>query len=111
MSDLNKLQNQHEQAKALIERRDVILRLSENPDFKTVIREGFMVEDCARYVRESINPGLSAEDRASALGFAQAAGYLKQFLNVAVMQGNTAENEIRQIEEAMDEVRAEGGDE
>jgi hypothetical protein len=110
MSDLNKLEQQRKDAKKAVDFRDTVLRLAENPDFRAVIREEFMVRDCARFVRESINPNIDATGRADALGFAQAAGYLKNWLNVAIQKGDVAAGQITQIDEALDEIRAEGGE-
>jgi hypothetical protein len=54
------LEDQLNDTKKLIERRDAILRLADNRDFRVIIREAFMVEECARYARESGDPALTA---------------------------------------------------
>lgn len=107
MNTLEQLEQQLHDEKLKVERRDAILRLTNNADFKKVIREGFMVEDCARYARESINPMLTPDERANALAFAQAAGYLKQFLNIAIQMGDSAVETVSRCEDAIDQVRAE----
>lgn len=89
-----------------VERRDALLRLTENKDYKRLIREEFLTNDCARFVQLSVDPSLNAEQRADALAKAQAAGHLKQYLSVIILQGNTAENTIPEIDEALEEARA-----
>ena len=92
--------------KKLVERRDAILRLADNRDFRVVIREAFMVEECARYARESGDPALTPNQREDALNMAQAAGHLKRFLNIAIQIGDQAAGSIEAINEALDEERA-----
>ncbi len=100
------LEEHLEQSKTMVERRDALLRLSENRDYKKLIREEFMRDDCARFAQQSVNPVLKPEERADALAKAQAAGHLKQYLSVIILQGNTAEATIPQINEAIEEARA-----
>ena len=97
-----------------VRRRDDLLKLSEIPEYKRLIREDFMVTDCARFVEQSVNPAITdPAQRADALAKAQAAGHLKQYLSVIVLQGNHAEREIFAIDEALEELRADdaAGDE
>jgi predicted methyltransferase MtxX (methanogen marker protein 4) len=111
MNHIERLEQQQSDERERVARRDAILRLADNPDFRKVIIEDFSTKECARYVRESVSPALGEKERADALAMAQAAGYLKQFLNVNIQMGDTAENTIRDIDEALAEARAEeGGD-
>ena len=107
---LNALERQLKDAKAAIKRREAILRLKDNPDFKEYILEGFAESECARYLRESTDPALGERQRADALAIAQAAGHLRRYLSVIVQMANAAENTIPDIEAALDEARAEEGD-
>lgn len=101
------LQEQRKMCVNQVERRDVILKLSENKDYKRIIRDEFMVEDCARYTQNSVNVAIrDPEERAHSLAMAQAAGYLKQYLSVAILQGNTAEETIIAIDSALEDLRA-----
>lgn len=105
MSRTTLLEEQLKDEKALIERRDTILRLSKNADFRKVILEAFFVEECARYARESGDPALPQQVRDDALAMAQAAGHLKRFLNVQITMGNQAERKLPEIEQAIEEER------
>lgn len=109
MNQIERLEQQQVDERERVARRDAILRLTANPDFQKVIIEEFTVRECARYARESVNPGLGKEEQAHALAMSQASGYLKQYLNVNIQMGDTAENTIRDIDEALTELRAEEG--
>ena len=107
MPRLNQLEEQLVDTKALIERRDNILQLSENHLFRKVIREDFMVEEAARYVRESGDPALTDAQRQDALNIAQAAGPLKRYLNMQIALGDQAASSIENLEAAIEEMRVE----
>lgn len=107
---LRSLEKQQSDAKCLVSRRQMALRLAENPDFKQLILKEFMVEEAARYVHTSCDPAVGAENRADALAIAQASGHLKRYLSIVVQMGAHAEREMRQLDEAIEEMRAEGGE-
>lgn len=107
MNQVTQMENQQKAERARVERRDAILRLSNNPDFRKVITEEFFVSECARYVRESISPVLDAQAKADALSMAQAAGWLKQYLNISIQMGDVAADTIRSLDDAIAEARAE----
>jgi hypothetical protein len=110
MSEVLALEKQLQTAKQLAARRDMALKLSDNREFKQLILKDFCVEECARYAQSSADPALTTEQRADALALAQAAGHLRRFLSVVVQMGNTANNEIPQIEVAIEELRQEGAE-
>lgn len=85
--------------KTLVDARDAAQRLYTNPDFKKLIVDGFMTQECARYVQESCDPMLTPAQRADALALAQASGHLKRFLSLCVVIGNTAEDNIRKADD------------
>lgn len=101
------LEQQLEDAKELIERRDIVLRLSGNPDFRKIILEDFCTKQCARFTHESTDPNLPDNVRADALGSAQAAGYLKRFLSAQFMLGQNAQNSLVDLEDQLADARAE----
>ena len=110
MSEVLALEKQLQNAKQLAARREMALKLSDNREFKQLILKDFCVEECARYAQSSADPALTIEQRADALALAQAAGHLRRFLSVVVQMGNTANNEIPQIEVAIEELRQEGAE-
>ena len=109
MSEVENLQQQLRDSRFLVERRDAILKLYQNSDYKKVILNGFCKEDCARFAQESQDPALNPAQQADALNMAQASGHLRRYLSAIIQMGNHAEREIPQIEELLIELRA--GDE
>lgn len=107
MTDVTALEQQLDGAKKLLDFRRMALKLSQNREFKKLILEEFCVNEAARYVQNSANPALGAEERADSLGIAQASGHLKRWLSVTVQMGARAEHEILELEEALAEARAE----
>lgn len=107
MSEVYMLQQQRVQMEKLMEKRNLALRLQNIPEFRKLILEDFCVEECARYVQASADPALNAEQRADSLAIAQAAGHLRRFLNVVVQMGNSAENQLPSIDDAIIEAEAE----
>lgn len=107
MSEVYALEKQLADAKVSIERRATALKLYNNPEFKSLILEDFCTKECARYAQLSAAPELAPNERADALGLAQAAGHLKRFLSVIVSMGNQAEGQIENLEEAIIEARQE----
>jgi hypothetical protein len=106
MTEVEQMEAQKDQAKELVELRDLAIRLSNNREFKKLIRDHWMVVEAARYVQISADPSLKAEERADARAMAQATGHLKRWLSVTIRMGNIAEDEINGLDEALAEVRA-----
>ena len=107
MNTVTALEQQREGAKKLVEFRQMALRLSKNRDFKKLILEEFLTNEAARYVQNSANPALGAEERADCLAIAQASGHLKRWLSVQVQMGAKAESEMESLEDAIAEARLE----
>ena len=104
---VEQLENQLAANKKLVETRTAAQRLYANADFQNLIVKGFMLNDAARYAQSSGDPALPAAERADALAMAQASGHLKRFLSVQIQMANVAERDIPNIEQAIDEARAE----
>ena len=109
VSEVIALERQQSDSKLLVERRQMALRLAENHDFRKLILEGFCLQDAARYVQESADPFMSADQRADALNLAQASGHLKRYLSITVQMGAHAERTMAELEEALSQARAEEG--
>ena len=84
--------------------RDSILKLQKNKDFQKVIEQGFMLDDCARYARNSGLVTLSKEEREDSLAKAQAAGHFKEYLHAKIMMGNAAEQTLVKLIEEEDHI-------
>lgn len=108
MSDIQALEQQIAHMREIVAQRDLMVRLSENHDFRKLIIDGFCRDECARFTHLSSDPNLSEQDRADALGSAQAAGHLKRWMNALISMGNRAEQDIIEYENELEELRAEG---
>lgn len=108
MNASENIEQQIAELQELVERKDLALKLEKNRDFKKLILDGFCETECARFARNSGDPSISPENRADSLAMAQAAGHLRRYLSLCVMQGFRAEDEIRQAKEALEELRLEG---
>lgn len=107
MTQIEDLEDQLKQAEEAIELWQKALKLEKNREFKAVILDKFMVEDCAMYARTSVDQALPPEKRAHALAIAQAAGLLKQYLSVICQLGSQANGQIEHIRQAIAEARSE----
>jgi len=108
---IEQLELQLVSSKEQVELRNAAQRLWANRDFKKVILESFMRDECARYAQQAGNPGIPHTEREDAMAMAMASGHLKRFLSVIIQMGNNAEAQIGPIEDALDEERAKGEDE
>ncbi len=108
MSQLQSLIKQREDAESFIARKNVAVKLADNPEFKQLILKEFCVEECARHAQLSQDPSLKPENQLDSLRLAQAAGHLRRWLSVVVTMGNHAENQLPSIDQAISEMRQEG---
>lgn len=107
MSSILELEQHRDKLKAVVELRDLAIKLSKNRDFRKLILEEFCEKECARYAQNSANPQFSDSERADSMAIAQAAGHLKRWLSVTVQMGNQAEREILDTDAALEEARLE----
>lgn len=107
MSEVTELEDQLERTKVLKSRSVAAERLASNHDFRLLVLNGFCRDDAARYIQESGDPLLNAEQRQDALNMAQASGHLKRYLQLQYQMGATADRNIADLETAIVEARHE----
>ncbi len=93
-SDIKSLQDSIADWQKDRELADAIQRLSENSDFKKVVREEFFVNECARLIHLSADPNLKTDMRADTVAMAQSAGHFKRFLSAKISMANQADASI-----------------
>ena len=103
---LKGLEQQAQDAKVLIENHDAAVRLSNNPDFRKLIINGFCGTDAARMVQASGDPALGEAERADSLAMAQASGHLKRWLQMQIQMAQVAIRQGPELEQAIAEERA-----
>ena len=94
-----------------IDLRDQVLRLAQNPDFRAIFDKEFCEVEAGRLVRAAGDPNLPEKERNDCIQMALATGHVKRFLSTKVQMGNHAEQDLITIDEQLEELRAEGGDE
>ena len=90
---------------------EAVRKLMANPLFRKIIMEDFCIQSAARYVQESCDPLLTAEQRADALALAQAGGHLKRWLDITLRMADTSERSILDVDDELEKLRAQPEDE
>lgn len=103
--DLEMLELQIEEAKKKVSRKDALIRLENNPDFKELIAKGFMEQHAIRQVMLKAHPGMQSEATQKMLDQQiMAIGGFKQFLLNVYTEGMNAEVAIASDEETREEL-------
>jgi hypothetical protein len=90
---------------------EAIERLDRNSDFKLVVTQGFLRDECIRYVDLSGDPDLTEKARLDSLNIAQAGGHFKRYIESRMNLGRQAQGQIVSQKNALDEMRAEAAGE
>ena len=94
-AQLEKIEITIEQAKASIKRKDVLVRLEKNRDFKELISKGFLEAHAVRQVMLKSHPALQEEKQQNLLDQQiTAIGGFKQFLINVFTEGMNAEQAL-----------------
>lgn len=110
MNNVQGLEQQLDDSKELMQRRDKAVKLFQNKDFKDIIMTEFCGVECARYAQSSADPALSPEQRQDALNMAQAAGHLKRYLSLQIVMGNNAEDTLEELSDQLELTRQESNE-
>lgn len=110
MSQVQALEYQLRSAQQLQEFAEKIRQLIQTPLYREVIIEAFSTRECARYVQESQDPGLSESQQADALNMAQASGHLKRWIAVTLQMADIAARDIPNLHEQIEYARQESGE-
>jgi hypothetical protein len=110
-SQIEQLEQQLANAKELTERKQRIMRLSLNPDFRNIVMQEFCVFEAARYAHASGDAALTAEQRADSLAMAQAGGHLKRWMSIQLQMAARSEADAEEIERMLVELHSGSGTE
>lgn len=98
-NEIAQLQEMKKQRQAVVEMRDRLIRLYNNPDFKAVFLQEYMVTEVARFMETAGNPNVPPAQREDALQQAYAPGCLKRWMDARLMMGDTAQEQMEEIDE------------
>ena len=107
MSDIQALQNEIEGAKAVVQRRDLALKLSENREFRVLFTEEYFGSEIARLMVMSVDSNVDAETRADCVKMAEAAARTKQYLSMVIQAGAHYERTLPEMEATLQEMLVE----
>jgi hypothetical protein len=105
MSEVTRLEQQLSDAKTLIARKDMALKLAENFEFRTLIIDGFCRDEAARLAGQTQDPVLTERQQRDAANMAAAPGHLRRYLSMIVQQAAVAERDVVDLEETIAEAR------
>lgn len=98
------------QAKALIAHGEALRRLSNNKDFKAIIREGYLKDEAIRLVHLKGAPSRqSAQEQAEIVKEIDGIGALMGYFQVIEHRAMLAEQAIAADEETLSELESEAG--
>jgi len=95
MSQIQELEAQKIELTKQVELRDAILKLSGNHEFRKVVHEGFLRDDCARNARIAGDPSLDEKQQKDAMQMSLAAGHFQRYLSANVQMGNEEAAELQ----------------
>ncbi|AVJ48985.1 hypothetical protein [Klebsiella phage KP8] len=108
---IEELEIHRNKLKASVAYAEDVRKLMGNPLFRKVILEDFCIQSAARYVQESCDPLLTADQRADALALAQAGGHLKRWLDITLRMADSSERSILDVDDELEKLRAQPEDE
>jgi len=105
MATVEQIEVSIETAKIAVAKRDALLRLSKNPDFKLVIEDGYFVEESKRLVLLKASPAMgSTEHQENIIKAIDGIGSLFQYLVATTQTGEQMERSLKADEITRDEL-------
>ena len=98
MSEVKMLEDNLEAARKQAEFHKKLIRLTENPDFKELIIDGFIIAECARYTGLSVNLDVPADIRENSALFAKSTALLAQWIDRNLSLTQSAQEDIVMLE-------------
>lgn len=110
MSEIEQVELSIQQAKDLVNARDMADKLSRNREFKKLILEGYFEKEAARLVSLSGDSNM-LQQRDEIFDAIKAISHFRQFMQNTMRMGDVAAQELAEQNETLDELRAAEGDE
>jgi len=107
-SDIEQVEISIEQARKLIDERDRARALTDNPDFKKLVLEGYFKDESVRLVLLKAEPGMQTKEHQEAiLKSMDGIGMLQQYFRNIMQQGAMAERSLIDDQATLSELMAE----
>jgi len=108
MSEIEQIEVSIDAARKDVDKMEGLLRLIKNNDFKSLIDDGYFVDEASRLVILRADPSMQ-EDRVqkNINDSITAVGHFRQYLNTVMQIGRMAEQGIKEDEETRQELLAE----
>lgn len=108
MDQLEQVEISIEQAKAAIDLKDALIKLSHNKEFELLIHKGYFEDESIRLVMAKANPVMSSPDKQTdIIKSIDSIGSLRQYFQRLVMQGDQMERALVDNEQTREELLAE----
>lgn len=109
MNDIAQIEVSLDEAREAISRRDAMLKLKKNREFRQLVLDGFFKEEAVRLVSVSAEPAM--EPRFDAIiDNIKAISIFRQYMDNIIRIGDFAAAELADYEAALDEARNEDAD-
>jgi len=108
MSDVDEIEVGIADARESVKLRDMVLKLTNNREFKKIITEGYFKEEAVRLVMAKANFALDEKTQEDISKRINSIGYLTQYLNATIRHGNSMEVELASYEEELAQAEKEG---
>lgn len=96
-------------AKAIVAKRDALIRLENNADFKALILDGYFKDEAVRLVEAKGSPSLQLPEHQEAIiKSIDGIGALKAFFRATDLMGSNAAAAIEDSERLLEELAEEG---
>lgn len=105
-NEIEQIELSIEEAQKLVGRAATARRLADNPDFKSLILEGYFVTEAARLTTIVSHPNM-APHKDAIWNDIMGVGSLRRFLSTCITMGDVAQKEISDAHDALDDIRAE----
>jgi len=97
------------QAELHINGKESLEKLTKNPEFTSIILEGYFKEEASRLVLLKAEPSMQGiEEQTQITKSIDSIGYLRQYFNTMMQFGKMAEKALEDHRETLDELRKEG---
>ena len=98
MTDTESMQYYKDLWKKQIQKRDMVLKLKNNKEFKELVLKGYLQDFCNRVIKLSASDKILPEQRERFTRAAQATAFFEEYMEGIVQKGNAAEKSLQELD-------------